>query len=264
MISPSALVGGQQPKLLGVSPNVNSPAKTASPFQLDTTTNTPAATPAPAKLQADTVVGALASIAQVLTLLATKTTGTPLINANAAGSGPALLTNGGVPSTFNTTTDPSQKTRLDGTLAKVANDPEGSVLLQKAIAKGYTIEVGDPNAAGVAQADLDEEADAGGQVNGLTLPDKKKIIINPNAPDFDKTVVHELVHAASDGDGNSQQEEGFADVIGFRVYNRIDGVAPPGSEQSIFNAKIQSYPNLQATNGILDTLAQLGLKGFSA
>jgi len=263
MTAPSALVG-QLPKLLSVTPTANSPAKAASsPFQLDTTSSPPA--PAPAKLQTDTVVGALASIAQVLTLLATKSTATPLINANATGGGPTLLTNGGgVPSTFNTTADPTQKTRLDGTLAKVANDPEGSVLLQKAIAKGYTIEVGDPNAAGAAQADLDEEADAGGQVNGITLPDKKKIVINPNAPDFDKTVVHELVHAATDGDGNSQQEEGFADVIGFRVYNRIDGVALPGSEQSIFNTKIQSYPNLQATNGILDTLAQLGLKGFSA
>ena len=156
----------------------------------------------------------------------------------------------------NVTEDPNQKQRLDTTLAKIAQDPDGSKLLQAALAKGYKIEVGDPSQAGAQDAGP-RDADS---INGVTIPGSKTIIINPNAPNFDKTVVHELVHAATEGDNNSQTEEGMADVIGFRVSSRMDGLAEPGSEQQIFMNKIASYPNLNASNDIINSLEKLGIQ----
>jgi hypothetical protein len=156
----------------------------------------------------------------------------------------------------NMTQNPAQKQRLDTTLSKVAKDPDGAKLLQAALAKGYTIEVGDPTQAGSQDAGP-KDADS---VNGVTIPDQKKIIINPNAPNFDKTVVHELVHAATEVDGNSKTEEGMADVIGFRVSSRMNGIAEPGSEQQIFQNKIASYPDLNNSNDILNSLSRLGIQ----
>lgn len=295
MIATNALVG-QPIKLPGVSPSVSKPVQAPGPFQLDAgpqaISKPSTATVAP---QADrTVVEALSSIAQLITVLATKSKGTPLIDANSkpvANGGPvgggngALGVGGGngafaagdgvtVPATFNKTTDPAQKAKLDATLAKIASDPEGSKLLQKAIANGYTIEIGDAAKALGGQNDKEGAAalcpacqaalDAGGTVNGATLPDQKKIVIDPNAENFDKTVVHELVHAATPGDGNSQQEEGLADVLGFRITSRINGTPLPGSERDIFNNKIQNYKELQANNGIDASLAAIGLTGFSS
>jgi len=102
--------------------------------------------------------------------------------------------------------------------------------------------------------------DAGQQINGITIPGTKTIIVSPNAPEFDKTVSHELVHAATEADGNSQTEEGMADVIGYRIASRIDGTPEPGSEQEIFQNKIASYPNLNGSNDIINSLLQLGIQ----
>lgn len=178
-----------------------------------------------------------------------------------------------VPPNVNTTTDPTQKARLDSVLSKLNSDPEGAILLQKALAKGYTLSVGDPNAAvgakdanGVPAHDAltcpscqSAALDGGVQVNGVTIPSQHKIVVNPQAPDFEKTVVHELVHAVSDNDGNSQKEEGRADQIGYEIAARITGKAPPGTAAQIFQSKIRNYPTLQAANGIDTTLAQLGI-----
>lgn len=161
----------------------------------------------------------------------------------------------------------SPDARLNSTLSALANDPEGARLLAAARANGFTIEIGDPSAAvggtfdkgNISCPSCQAALDAGKQINGVTLPSQKKIIINPNAPDFEKTVVHELVHAATPGDGNSQTEEGIADVIGFRVANRITGKAVPGDARSIFLNKIANYPGLTGVNGIRNTLASLGL-----
>lgn len=149
----------------------------------------------------------------------------------------------------NTTTDPNQKQRLNNTLAAIAQDPEGSKLLKAALDKGYTIQVGNLDA----------------NTNGDTLPDQKKIIISPNAPNFTKTVVHELVHAATDQDGDSKDEEGKADVIGFRVASRILGQPEP-NEQATYRDKVTNpaYGNLQANNNVDQALAALGLTAFSA
>ena len=143
-----------------------------------------------------------------------------------------------------------QDSRLNDTLSKVAKDPEGSKLLEAAKKKGYTIEVGDPTQGKGGQ---------GKEVNGVTLSDQKKIIINPNAPDFDKTVVHELVHAATDGDGDSQQEEGIADVVGYRVANRMNGKGGPGDVNSIYQNKMSNYQELGQSNSVRNSLAALGI-----
>jgi hypothetical protein len=172
----------------------------------------------------------------------------------------------------NQTQDATQKARLDATLAKVAQDPDGAKLLAAAKAAGYTIEVGDPTVAAAGAHDVSTcpicqaALDAGLTVNGVTIPSQKKIVVNPNAPNFDKTVVHELVHASTEGDGDSQTEEGLADVIGFRVASRIDGTAPPATDQQIFSQKILSYLELNKNNPILASLAALGIQApnFSA
>lgn len=186
--------------------------------------------------------------------------------------GPGLTTNGATPGgntngtnhkptnldNVNTTTDPTQKARLNGTLDKISKDPEGSKLLKAAMENGYTIEVGDP--AKAAGADSSH-----GQVNGVTLPDQKKIIISPDAPEFDKTVAHELVHAATDSDGNSIQEEGVADVVAYRINGRITGNKNPMSEEEIAKAKEASYTVEQTgaqNNDIIQTLAKIGIQAF--
>jgi hypothetical protein len=166
-----------------------------------------------------------------------------------------------------TSGDFQQKLRLDNTLAAISQDPEGSRLLAAAIEKGYTLEVGDPSAVLGGSFDANSVTctqcmtalDGGRQINGVAVPSQKRIVINPNAPDFEKTVVHELVHAASDGDGNSQQEEGIADVVGFRVASRITGEVQPGSAQSIYLNKMTNYPDLNFSNSIRNTLASLGI-----
>jgi hypothetical protein len=143
--------------------------------------------------------------------------------------------------------------RLDSILAKVATDPEGAKLLNAAKANGYSIEVGDPSKYASGQGDADS-------IYGVTVPDQKKIVISPNAPDFDKTVIHELVHAATQGDGDSKTEEGMADVIGYRIASRVDGTQAPGSERQIFQSKIANYPNLANDNHIIDALNTLGIQ----
>jgi hypothetical protein len=162
---------------------------------------------------------------------------------------PGSAVGGANPQAMNASADP----RLSRDLSALASDPEGARLLAAAQANGYTIEVGDPGPA------AGSGVRPGQRINGVTLPDQKKIIISPNAPEFTKTLIHELVHAATPGDGNSQTEEGIADVIGYRIANRITGQAIPGDANSIFSRKIANYPGLTGVNAIRNSLASLGL-----
>lgn len=204
---------------------------------------------------------ALSSVLQMAALLLAGNSGAYAPRSLPTATG--LPLGGAVPQGLTASQDP----RLNNTLNAIANDPEGAKLLAAAKANGYTIEIGNPAAALGGSFDKSSVScphcraalDAGQQVNGVTLPDQKKIIINPNAPDFEKTVVHELVHAATPGDGNSQTEEGVADVIGYRIANRITGKGQPGSASSIFFNKIANYPGLTGANAIRSTLASLGI-----
>ncbi|WP_373532711.1 hypothetical protein [Vampirovibrio sp.] len=217
------------------------------------------------------VAGAIQDLIKIMSLLAS-TTKKPASDqgVKVPAKAPAKVpvpASGVANKTVNKTDSSQQKARLDKTLNAISMDPEGARLLEAAKAKGYTIEVGDPAAAAGGALDKGSVScnhckaamDAGRKINGVTLLDEKKIVINPDAPDFEKTVVHELVHAASEDDGNSKQEEGIADVVGYRVANRITGKAQPGDAQSIYTKKMANYKELNGTNSIRNTLAELGI-----
>lgn len=160
---------------------------------------------------------------------------------------------------------------LRASLDRIAQDPDGAKLIAAAHAKGVYIEVGDPSTANgnfdmVSQCNCpacqgQRAADGTVTVNGVTLTNssgQSKIVVRD--PSNIKTIVHELVHAVSTGDGNSRDEEGIADVVGSRVANRLGapgGLA--GSEQQIFINKQQFYPELMQSNGIRQTLFGLGI-----
>lgn len=294
MISPNSILGKQfQLPVLTVNPvrpAAVSPSASAPTFDASS----------PSATQGNPLLQTLASLQQTLSLMTQKNT--PALDASldytnaGGGAAPAAATSGGGlaapvgninPNSLantaiqrNNTANPLQRNRLNDALAKVANDPEGSRLLQAALANGYTIEVGDPSAAiGAADsAGINHDAstcsecqaalDGGGQINGVTIPGQKKIVVNPNAPDFEKTLVHELVHAATEADGNSKDEEGKADLFGYSVSQRITGRAAPGAGLSplqqgllIYNSKKANpaYANLQESNGVDRILNNLGL-----
>jgi hypothetical protein len=170
--------------------------------------------------------------------------------------------------------DPAtQNAQLQQSLAAIATDPEGSILLNKAKQLGVTIQVGDPAAAAGAKDvtvkgdgltdNLSVAKDGTIIVNGVTLSDANgNIRVVVRDPSNIKTIAHELVHADSTNDGNSKQEEGIADVIGSRIANNLGGSAVgglSGSDEQIYLNKQQYYPNLPTTNAIRQTLAGLGL-----
>ncbi len=141
---------------------------------------------------------------------------------------------------------------LRNSLAAIAEDPDGARLLEAVQAKGIRIRVGDPG---------------GPEVQGLFTGNE--IIVRD--PRNVKTLVHEMVHAATNGDGNSKSEEGRADVIGTRVARRIaqkEGLDPgsigarEGSDQHIFETKkqVDGYRGLSEENGSRQTLAHLGVQ----
>lgn len=137
----------------------------------------------------------------------------------------------------NASSDPA----LDATIQKLAQDPEGAALLQAAQAAGLkSIKVADlPNGT-----------------QGLFQPGSKEIFIDrdllKNPSDLVRTLAHELGHAATVANGNSQAEEAAVDRIGNRIADRIE----PGKR---FTLDVNSYRNLQADNGIANDLRQIGI-----
>jgi hypothetical protein len=121
--------------------------------------------------------------------------------------------------------------QLQQSIAKIQQDPIGAQLLNTTLAKGYTIRVGNPGSA----------TEPGVIVEGVTFtngPNGNEIIINPNARDFDKILVHELYHAASEEDGNSQFEEGLANIVGDQVSARVNNRTP----QNPFRILLETLP----------------------
>ncbi len=176
------------------------------------------------------------------------------------------------PTLTNTTKNADDKASLDDSLAEIAKDPDGAKLLAKAEAAGVKISAGDPDAAIGANDILKSDEDPrtaskdgnGTVVNGVTLSDSDggNIRVVVHDPKNIKTIVHELVHAVSTGDGNSKEEEGIADVIGSRVANRLGGAdvgGLTGSDETIYKNKQKLYPELKQTNDIRETLLADGL-----
>jgi hypothetical protein len=136
----------------------------------------------------------------------------------------------------------NSRQQLLNSLNTIAQDPEGRVLVQQALKNGVTFSAGNTGASNVL---------------GEFTPGNNHIVVgNPN--DI-KTLVHEMVHAASKQDGNSQLEEGIANVIGDRVSARLAGRAASNNAQNILSTTARLYPELGASNNIRQTLFGLGI-----
>jgi hypothetical protein len=136
----------------------------------------------------------------------------------------------------------NSRQQLRNSLNTIAQDPEGRVLVQQALKNGITFSAGNTGESNVL---------------GLFTPANNHIVVR-NPADV-KTLVHELVHATSEHDGNSQLEEGLANLIGDRVSARISGRAPNNNVQGILDATARLYPELGASNNIRQTLFGLGI-----
>jgi hypothetical protein len=127
----------------------------------------------------------------------------------------------------------------------IANHPDGAKLLNAAKAQGLT-EI-------AVNSGLNPDGGAG--TEGLFLPGQGRIeIANPNSQNLIHVLAHELGHAASAGDGNSQLEEQTVDALGERIHRDLTGGA------SSFNLDVGSYSNLNQSNGILNSLRGLGIR----
>jgi hypothetical protein len=130
---------------------------------------------------------------------------------------------------------------LQNALNLIAQDPEGAKLLAGAQAAGVSsIKVGNlpPGTMGLYQPGTKE----------ITI--NKDLLNNPS--DLVRTLAHELGHAATPQNGNSQAEEAAVDAIGNRIADRV----APGNR---FKLDVGSYRNLQADNGIANDLRRLGI-----
>ncbi len=175
----------------------------------------------------------------------------PSGQANLAGVG-----GGGIPNLstspvaqFNTTpianpgANAENDPELQQSLAAIAQDPEGRTLLAEAQRQGVSISVGDTG---------------GNNILGLFQQNgnQKQIIVGDGANV--KTIVHELVHASTSEDGDSQHEEGLANVIGDRIASRVLGRQAANPNQ-IYNNTLPLYQGLGRFNGIEESLGRLGI-----
>ncbi len=166
-------------------------------------------------------------------------------NAGNAGRSAALapspigLGTGPINPTANAENDP----QLQQSLQAIAQDPEGRRLLEMAQRNGVRISTGNPGGPNVLGVFIQRGND-------------RQIIVRDGSNI--KTIVHELVHAATIEDGNSQHEEGIANIIGDRVAARVTG-RQAGNPNQIYNRTLPLYQDLQRFNGIEQSLGRLGI-----
>jgi len=176
-----------------------------------------------------------------------------------ASPGPILATSGPAPETLPITKDAQGGTaKVSNALSQIAADPEGQKLLQQAEQKGYKIEIGSTGEK--AAATTDSKA--------------KKIVVDVNAKGLDSynltaTIAHELVHASTDGNGDSLLEESVSTAVGNRIAKRADGRPETAAEAIADFQKISAdykaaykgdgAVNGKQDNGILKALQGLGL-----
>lgn len=124
--------------------------------------------------------------------------------------------------------------QLQEHINRLGTDPEGRNLLQEAQRRGVRIEVGDVGRGTLAHFDPNENKIVVGREtmrNGTGLA----------------SLAHELVHATTPHDGDSQHEEGMANVIANRISNRINGRRPDNAA-AIYNNTTRLYPELAGNN----------------
>jgi hypothetical protein len=163
-----------------------------------------------------------------------------------------------IPQTQSSSND-SRNQDLQSALSDISRDPEGQKLLAAAKQKGVQIQMGPPEAA---QAD-------GSIKRGYQQGNNIVINSYDSKEGLRATLAHELVHAATQGDGNSMQEETVADVVGNRIARRINGQGTsPQQEKSDYSSRsawvhnpASDYlsDNLPENNGILQSLQGLGI-----
>ncbi|MEB3286942.1 MAG: hypothetical protein VKJ04_05520 [Vampirovibrionales bacterium] len=171
-----------------------------------------------------------------------------------------------------------QRAQLKQNLMAISQDPDGQKLLNESIRRGVTFAAGNPGAiagaadkgtvvncptcAAAAAQDASGVANDGEViVRGVTVTRNGQSAITVADPNNLKTLVHEMVHATSTQDGNSREEEGLANVLGRRVEARLLGTAledPNVTFSQTFAGG--TYSELAQSNGIRNTLAQLGIR----
>lgn len=145
---------------------------------------------------------------------------------------------------------------LEKSLKLLESDSDGSKLLDKIRKDGYTIKY---------DGEFNEKD--GNSANAYQLGSNKTIGItekffNKSFEEQTGILGHEMVHAATDADGLSKTEEGYAEAIEARITARVnrDKLSESDESQS-FESKynLKSYSNLKDDNGIRDSLEYLGI-----
>lgn len=137
--------------------------------------------------------------------------------------------------------------RVRQALQAIASHPDGAKLLAAAKANGLTS----------INVNSSLNPDGGGGTEGLTSygnGNTRIDIANPNSPDLLRTLAHELGHAATTSDGDSQLEEKTVDALGERIQQDLTG------RGSKFGLDVGAYRNLSGDNGILNSLRSLGIR----
>lgn len=136
--------------------------------------------------------------------------------------------------------------RLAQALDLIYSDPDGKKLIDAAKAAGLTQVISNPG--------LNPDGGAGTQGETYSSADGQRIeIADPGSADLIQTLGHELGHAATPGDGDSQTEEATVDALGNAIQQRLLG------RSAKLSLDTGAYSTLQADNGIKLDLAQLGI-----
>ncbi len=189
----------------------------------------------------------------------TTSTPTPVQSSPTAG----LMTDTQVSSALNQSINggtAQSRVALKNTLMAIAQDPEGRRLLETSLRNGTTFEVGNP----ALQVNAPGE-----NVLGVTTTQNGLSHVIVSDANNVKTIVHELVHAATSQDNDSIQEEATANIIGKRVAARIAqrlninpgflGFSGSQTATGTIAETVPNYVGLNRTNAIANTLAQLGI-----
>lgn len=134
--------------------------------------------------------------------------------------------------------------RLQNHINQLATDPEGRNLLEEARRRGVSIAVGQPVEGALAHFD----------------PNNNTVVLGHETMNRGtglQSLIHELVHATTPGDGNSQHEEGMANVIADRISARINGRQPRNAD-SIYSSTLANYGELSRFNhGFMDNIRRV-------
>jgi hypothetical protein len=137
--------------------------------------------------------------------------------------------------------------RVRQALEQIATHPDGAKLIAAAKANGLSSISVNPGL----------NPDGGGGTEGVTYSgtgNTRIELANANSADLVQTLAHELGHAATTGDGDSQLEERTVDELGNRIQQDLLG------RSSGFSLDQGAYSGLSQDNGILNSLRTLGIR----